>query len=86
MDFVYVVIEPEVNPVAFATFADAKASVLENYREVLEFEEEEADGGLMASDVDVEESDTGVTYLYIEKGINIYIYRLPIVPPSVCMG
>lgn len=84
MAFVYVVIEPEVNPVAFATFADAKASVIENYREELELEEEE--GGLMASDVDVLESVTGVTHLYIEKGINIYIYRLPVIPPSECIG
>ena len=75
MDFVYVVIEPEVNPVAYATFAQAKASVIEKYREELELQEEEQ-GGPMASDVRAEESATGVTYLYIEKGINIYIYKL----------
>jgi hypothetical protein len=86
MDFVYVVIEPEVNPVVFATFADAKASVIENYREELEFEEEEAQGWPIASDVDVLESASGVTHLYIEKGINIYIYRLPIIPPSESIG
>jgi hypothetical protein len=79
MDFVYVVIETDVHPVVFARFADAKASILEKYREMLE---EEADGWSMASEVNVEESDTGVTYLYIEKGIHIYIYRLPILPPS----
>ena len=81
MNFVYVVIENYVNPVVFARFADAKASVLEKYREMLE-----AEGWPMASEVNVEESDTGVTYLYIEKGINIYIYRLPIIPPSQCIG
>ena len=86
MDFVYVVIEPEVNPVAFATFADAKASIIENYREELEFQEQEAEGWPIASDVDVAESPSGVTYLYIEKGIHIYIYRLPIIPPSESMG
>lgn len=75
MDYVYVVIETDAHPVVFARFADAKASVLEKYRETLQ---EEADGSSMASEVNVEESDTGVTYLYIEKGINIYIYRLPI--------
>lgn len=73
MDFVYVVIEPEVIPVAYATFAQAKASVIEKYREELELQEQ---GGPMASDVRAEESATGVTYLYIEKGINIYIYKL----------
>lgn len=73
MDFVYVVIEPEVPPVAYATFAQAKASVIEKYREELELQEQ---GGPMASDVHAEESATGVTYLYIEKGINIYIYKL----------
>jgi hypothetical protein len=86
MNFVYVVIEPEVNPVVFATFADAKASVLEKYREELELQEEEAEGWPIASEVHVPESTTGVTYLYIEKGINIYIYRLPIIPPSQSMG
>jgi hypothetical protein len=73
MDFVYVVIEPEVIPVAYATFAQAKASVIEKYREELQEEEQ---GGPMASDVRAEESATGVTHLYIEKGINIYIYKL----------
>ncbi len=71
MDFVYVVIETDAHPVVFARFADAKASVLERYRELIE-------DSPTASEVNVEESDTGVTYLYIEKGINIYIYRLPI--------
>ena len=85
MNVVYVVIEPEVNPVAYATFAQAKASVIEKYREELELQEDEQ-GGPMASDVHAEESATGVTYLYIEKGIHIYIYRLPIIPPSQCIG
>ena len=76
MNVVYVVIEPEVNPVAYAPFAQAKASVLETNRE--ELEEQAADGSPMASDVGAEESATGVTYLYIEKGINIYIHRLPV--------
>lgn len=74
MDFVYVVIETDAHPVVFARFADAKASVLERYRERLQ--EEEAEPWPMASDVGAEESSTGVTYLYIEKGINIYIYKL----------
>jgi len=86
MNVVYVVTEPEVNPVVYATFAQAKASVLEKYREELEEEEEEADGWPIASRVNVPESATGVTHLYIEKGINIYIYRLPILPPSETMG
>jgi hypothetical protein len=77
MDFVYVVIETDVHPVVFARFADAKASILEKYRERVE-----AEDWPMASEVNVEESDTGITYLYIEKGINIYIYRLPVLPPS----
>ena len=76
MDFVYVVIETDAHPVVFARFADAKASVLEKYRELIE-------DSSTASEVNVEESATGVTYLYIEKGINIYIYKLPILGPSV---
>jgi hypothetical protein len=73
MDYVYVVIETDAHPVVFARFADAKASVLEKYRDILQEEDSP-----MASDIGAEESATGVTYLYIEKGINIYIYRLPI--------
>ena len=75
----YVVIEPQVNPLAYATFAQAKASVLQKYREELELQEEEAQGSPIASEVDVPESATGVTHLYIEKGINIYIYRLAVI-------
>ena len=86
MNVVYVVIEPEVNPVAYTTFAQAKASIIEKYREELEFQEEEAQGWPIASEVNVPESASGVTRLYIEKGINIYIYRLPIIPPSEYMG
>lgn len=86
MDVVYVVIEPEENPVAFARFADAKAYVIENYKDELYLEEEEADGWPIASEVNVPESATGVTHLYIEKGINIYIYRLLIIPPSESVG
>ena len=82
MDFVYVVIETDAHPVVFARFADAKASVLEKYRDILQEEEAEAEGWPMASDIGAEESATGVTYLYIEKGINIYIYRLPILASS----
>jgi len=34
------------------------------------------------NEIDVVESPTGKTYLYIEKGIHIYIYKLPVIYTS----
>lgn len=76
MDFVYVVLDSEVYPVAYATFAQAKAAVVEKHRE--ELERQIAAGEDDASEINVSEGITGTTYMYIEKGIHIHIYRLPI--------
>ena len=89
MSFVYIVIENSDNQVeggglyqqTFNTFEEARSSVISKYEEVLNYEQEEVGDGQMASEVDVVESKTGFTSLYIEKGINIYIHKLYI-PPS----
>jgi len=62
----------------YSTYSDARKAVLEKYKELLD--EEIADvagyeGGIMASNVDVEEDQSGITNLYIEMGIHISIKR-----------
>lgn len=68
--YVYIVVENgEAYPAAYTTYAKARAAVLTKHRETLD----------MASDVDVKENkQTNETILYIEKGINIVIKRLPV--------
>ena len=74
---VYVVVENgDVYPVAYTTYKSAVAAVKEKYKITLEEQMEEM--GYMESDIDVPESKSETTYLYIEKGIHISINRLPI--------
>jgi len=81
MTSVYVVIEngePYKN--VYTSFASAAAAVKEKYAEEIAEQTVESDGYPICSDIDVPEDIlTGKTYLYVEKGIHIYIYKLPIV-------
>ena len=81
MNSVYVVIEngePYEN--VYRSFASAAAAVKEKYAEEIAEQRGESDGYPICSDIDVPEDIlTGKTYLYIEKGIHIYIYKLSIV-------
>jgi hypothetical protein len=81
MNSVYVVIEngePYEN--LYRSFASATAAVKEKYAEEIAEQRGESDDYPICSDIDVPEDIlTGKTYLYIEKGIHIYIYKLPIV-------
>ena len=81
MNSVYVVIEngePYKN--IYTSFASAAAAVKEKHAEEIAEQIRESDGGPICSDIDVPEHIlTGKTYLYIEKGVHIYIYKLPIV-------
>ena len=82
MESVYVVVENgEVYPAVYSTYLLAKTAVMTTHREELEEQEREAAAENLesASDVDVPESSTGVTQLYIEKGIQIFIHKLPVV-------
>jgi hypothetical protein len=79
MSFVYIVIENSDNappgggvfPTTYMTFEKAKAAAIEKYQD-------EIDRQSAREDVDVSESETGCTTLYIEKGIHIYIHKLPV--------
>jgi hypothetical protein len=85
MSFVYIVVMNSdeelpgggVFPTAYTNFEEAKVAALEKYQDELNQERMEF-GKNMASDVDGPESKSGLTHLYIEKGINIYIHKLPI--------
>lgn len=69
MEFVYIVIEggkPYLR--TFCTYDEAVVAVKEKHAEILKEENE-------CNEVDIPEGK-GYTYLYIEKGINIYIYKL----------
>ena len=75
---VYVVIENgDPYPIAYTSFASAAAAVKEKYNEIVAEEIREANGGSICSEIDVPENTSGKTYLYIEKGVHIYIYKLP---------
>jgi len=77
---VYIVVENgDPYPIAYTSFASAAAAAKEKYKEVIEEQLAEQDGGPICSDLDVPENMvTNVTYLYVEKGIHIYIYKMPI--------
>jgi len=78
MAIVYVVIENgELYPILYKTYESAHEAVITKYAVELSAERgevEEMDYG-MASDVDIDENETGTTQLYIEKGIHIIIQR-----------
>ena len=80
MSSVYVVIEngePYEN--VYTSFASAAAAVNEKHEEEIAEQRREADGYPICSKIDVPENIvSGITYLYVEKGIQIYIYKLPI--------
>lgn len=77
--YVYVVLENcELYPELYETYEEAFDAVITKYKETLEEERADTTDMLpMASVVDgvVENTDTGVTTLYIEKGIYITIHR-----------
>ena len=80
MSSLYVVIENgDPYPIAYKSFAYAAAAVREKHKDAVAEQILEADGERICSDIDVPEDKlTGKTYLYVEKGIHIYIYNLPI--------
>ncbi len=83
VETVYAVVENgDPYLVAYKTDADAVAVVKAKYKEEIEEElrwlEEAGDGHRGCNDVDVPEAASGLSRLYIEKGINIEIHKLPI--------
>lgn len=80
MDSVYVVIENGIPyETVYTSFASAAATVKEKHAETIAEQIKEAGGYPICSEIDIpEDIVTGKTYLYVEKGIHIYIYKLPI--------
>jgi len=84
MQPVYVVIENgESYATAYATYASAVKAVKEKHAEYLEEQIKElrylSDIESMLADINVPENTaTGISHLYIEKGINILIHRLTV--------
>ena len=86
MSYVYIVIENSdeepagggLFPETYTSFESARAAVIAKYKDELNRQTEQANGEPLASEVDVPESKTGFTQLYIEKGNNFYIHKLPI--------
>ena len=80
MNSVYVVIENgEPYESVYRSFHLAKAAVKEKYGGVIAEEIRDSYGEPICSEIDVPEDFlSGKTYLYIEKGIHIYIYELTI--------
>ena len=86
MSFVYIVIEnsdeePEgggLFPTTYTSYEEARAAVIAKYKDELNRQIEDAEGYPLASEIDVPESKTGFTALYIEKGYNFYIHKLPV--------
>jgi len=82
---VYVIIE-NGDPYShvYQTFESAVAVVKARHKETIEEQVREA-GSDICSDLDApEDTVTGKTYLYVEKGIHIYIYKLPFLGFSEC--
>ena len=84
MDFVYVVIENgDPYPEVYQTYNEAASVAKMKYKEMVNSLIDEMMGypesiQSIINDIEVPESKEGKTYLYVEKGINIYIFRLPI--------
>ena len=85
MESVYVIVENgEAYPAAYTNYAAAVLAVQTKHKKELDKQRKdvEDDGGNWPTDteteVDVPESQTGTTELYIEKGINILILKLPV--------
>ena len=76
MEFLYVVVENgDPYPVVYKDYMSAVADVKKLHAEYIR----EFEGEIDFSDLDVPENvEAGKTYLYIEKGIHIYIHKYPI--------
>ena len=70
----YVVIENgDPYEILFTSYEQAVATVKIRHREEIEGDEDEG-----VCEVNVAENPSGKTYLYVEKGIHIYIHRFKV--------
>ena len=84
MSFVYVVVENgEPYSLAYKHYLAAVMAVKEKHKETLENQINDIqnlyDIEIILAHVNVDENtESGISHLYVEKGINILIYRLPV--------
>jgi hypothetical protein len=84
VDHIYIVVENgDAYPDAYRSYASAVNAVKTKHKETLEDQIREVQCldsiESILSDINVPENiEKGLTNLYIEKGINILIYKLPI--------
>jgi 3'-phosphoadenosine 5'-phosphosulfate sulfotransferase (PAPS reductase)/FAD synthetase len=81
MAFVYVVVENgDVYPTAFRTYAAAQKVVYEKHKAEIDRQIKENPDykDQILNDITPSENPSGKTDLYVEKGINIEIHKLPI--------
>ena len=76
----YIVIENgEPYLFAYTNFHSASQAVKEKYNDTIEDQIKEC-GDDICSEIDVPENKlTNITHLYVEKGINIQIYKIPVI-------
>jgi hypothetical protein len=79
MNTIYIVVENgDPYSTAYKSYDSAAAAIKAKYGAMIE--EELALEGSTCSEIDVPENKvTGKTYMYVEKGIHIYIYKMSIV-------
>jgi hypothetical protein len=79
MEFIYIVVENgEPYPSAYKTYELAIADVVNKWDEEVQRQLDEMGGYPICSEILMKEDPSGKTYSYIEKGIHIYVYKLPI--------
>lgn len=81
MDLIYIVVENgDPYPAAYKTYSQAVDAVKAKHKETLDEDLQYTNeyGIHSVNVIDVPENKEGIMYLYIEKGISIYIYKLPI--------
>jgi hypothetical protein len=77
--FVYVVIENGyAYPCAYTSYDKAAEAVRAKYKQVIEDDIEWKEGMHSVNDLFTPESPTGMSKMYVEKGIHIEIHRLPV--------
>ena len=79
MEFIYIVVENgEPYPKAYKTYETAITAVLANHQEEIQRQIDEC-GLPICSEILMTEDKSGKTYSYVEKGIHIYVYKLPVI-------
>jgi hypothetical protein len=78
--FVYIVIENDTPyPNAFTSYEKAAEAVRANYKAEIDEDTYYKENGMqIVNELFTEESPTGVSRMYVEKGIHIEIHRLPV--------